>query len=97
MQGLREVFSGAGKDASGLFPFQIFAVHLVEDDWVPVRFPAIAWDVMLARPATQLQLLDEIDFRPYAGRHDLWPSGVLEKDPATRRVQLEIPTEMLGV
>src|SRR5207245_2624018 len=43
--------------------------HLFMNDWVPGRFPVFRRHVVLARPAPQAQLFDEIHVPQYATSH----------------------------
>src|SRR5438067_13749563 len=56
-----------------LCDFIVLAPHLVKDHRVPGRFAPVERHIVLSRPAPQLQLLDEIDFRPYTTRHTMSP------------------------
>src|SRR5262245_28171855 len=68
------VYVVSGADGRlGIAQFAVLAVHLIQGDGVPARLTAVGGDVVLACPATQAQLLDEVQFHLYADRHDLEP------------------------
>jgi hypothetical protein len=55
----------ASSDDLGFGHLDIFAVHLVEYDRMPIQVTLTVGDIMLTRPAAKAEFLNEIQFSRY--------------------------------
>src|SRR6516165_5687060 len=72
----------SGVDGGGLSVahFQVFLVHLIEDDRVPGCFTPALRDVVFPSPAPHAQLFDEVQIPQYTAHHDHSPNNNLDRN-----------------